>query len=152
MTRSNIILFLFAIVMSGHMLAQQTAIYTNDQADYLKALSLYNSKQYLAAQNIFTSIQKKTNEEVMKSECAYYIASAAIRLNQIKADDLVEEFVTEYPTSPKRNSAYIDVADFYFKSGKYARAKKWYDRVDERALTVLEKDRYIILIKVIPHL
>ena len=142
MTRSKIVLFLLAIVVCSKMLAQQTAIYTNDQAEYLKALSLYNSKQYLAAQNIFTSIQKKTKEEVMQSECAYYIASAAIRLNQIKADDLVEEFVEEFPTSPKRNSAYIDVADFYFKGGKYARAKKWYDRVDERSLTDLEKDRY----------
>ncbi|QDO92541.1 tetratricopeptide repeat protein [Formosa sediminum] len=142
MIRSKIVLFLLAIVLCSKMLAQQTAIYTNDQESYLKALALYNSKQYLAAQNIFTSIQKKTKEEVMKSECAYYIASAAIRLNQLKADDLVEEFVEEYPTSPKRNSAYIDVADFYFKSGKYPHAKKWYDRVDERSLTDLEKDRY----------
>ncbi|WP_066224795.1 tetratricopeptide repeat protein [Formosa haliotis] len=142
MARSNIVLFLLAIVVSTQMLAQRSAIYTNDQVEYLKALSLYNSKQYLAAQNIFTSIQKQTKEEVMKSECAYYIASAAIRLNQIKADDLVEHFVEEYPTSPKRNSAYIDVADFYFKGGKYAHAKKWYDRVDERSLTPSERDRY----------
>lgn len=142
MTRSKIVLFLIVIVLSGKMLAQQTAIYTNDRVDYLKALSLYNIEQFSAAQNIFTTIQKETKDLILKSECAYYIASAAIRLNQIKADDLVESFVVDYPTSLKRNSAYIDIADFYFKSGKYVRAKKWYDRVDEHSLTTLERDRY----------
>ncbi|CDF80226.1 TPR domain protein [Formosa agariphila KMM 3901] len=142
MTRSNIVLFLLAIVASGQVFAQRTAIYTNDQADYQKALALYNNRQYLASQIIFTAIQKETKEEVMQSECAYYIASTAIRLNQLKSDELVEDFVTEYPTSPKRNSAYVDVANYYFKNGKYAHAKKWYDRVDERSLTVLEKDTY----------
>ncbi|MFB9054883.1 tetratricopeptide repeat protein [Formosa undariae] len=142
MIRSKILLFLLAIVMSGQMLAQQSAIYTNDQAEYFKALSLYNNKQYLAAQDMFTDIQRKSTEQVIQSECAYYIANIAVRLNQIKADNLVEQFVTDYPTSPKRNSAYMDVADFYFKSGKYAHAKKWYDRVDERSLTAFEHDRY----------
>ncbi|WP_434036723.1 tetratricopeptide repeat protein [Formosa sp. 4Alg 33] len=142
MIRSKILLFLLAIVMSGPMLAQQSAIYTNDQAEYFKALSLYNNKQYLAAQDMFTDIQRKSTEQVIQSECAYYIANIAVRLNQIKADDLVEQFVIDYPTSPKRNSAYMDVANFYFKSGKYAHAKKWYDRVDERGLSAMEQDDY----------
>ena len=142
MTRSKIVLFLIAILLTGKMLAQQSAIYTNAQVDYLKALSLYNSNQIPAAQNLFTSIEKKTKDEVMKSECAYYIAISAIRLNQLKADDLIENFIEDYPTSPKRNSAYLDVANYYFKNAKYAYAKKWYDRVDERSLSDLDRDSY----------
>ncbi|WP_435137762.1 tetratricopeptide repeat protein [Formosa sp. A9] len=142
MTRRNPAIYLLALCLSSQIFAQQSAIYTNSQVDYQKALALFNNKQFLAAQNIFTNIQKQTSEEVMQSECAYYIANCAIRLNQLKADDLVETFVEDYPTSPKRNSAYIDVADYYFVNGKYPHAKKWYDRVDERSLTSLEKDRY----------
>ncbi|MGJ5642319.1 tetratricopeptide repeat protein [Formosa sp. S-31] len=142
MTRHNIVIFLLAVCFNCQLFAQRSAIYTNDQVEYQKALSLFNNKQYLAAQNIFTNIQKHTSEEVMQSECAYYIANCAIRLNQLKAEDLVETFVEDYPTSPKRNSAYMDVADFYFVNGKYAHARKWYDRVDQRSLTSLEKDRY----------
>ena len=43
----------------------------------------------------------------VESDCVYYIANCAIRLNQIGADVLVERFVENYPTSTKTNQAYI---------------------------------------------
>lgn len=49
-----------------------------------------------------------------KQIAPYYIANSAIRLNKIGADKLMEDFVADYPTSTKRNTAYIDVADYYF--------------------------------------
>ena len=123
-------------------IAQQSAIYTNDLAQYNKALSLYNSRQYLAAQTLFEEVKQETDDSTVKGDCAYYIANAAVRLNQQGADDLMLSFVTEYPTSTKRNSAFLDVAEYYFENGKYAYARKWYDRVDEGTLTAGEKETY----------
>ena len=42
----------------------------------------------------------------------------------------MEQFVEEHPTSIERNSAYINVADYYFGNSKFSQARKWYDKVD----------------------
>ncbi|PNQ73718.1 hypothetical protein C1T31_05125 [Hanstruepera neustonica] len=122
--------------------AQQTEAYTNDLVEYQKALSLYNNNQYLAAQSLFRSIKKDAETDALKSDCDYYIANCAVRLNQQNADKLVEGFVENYPTSTKRNTAFLDVADYYFVNGKYAYAKKWYDKVDENSLARSERDKF----------
>ena len=131
-------LFLYSTIA----VAQQSAIYTNDLVQFNKALSLYNSKQYLASQTLFQEVKGDTNDTTVKGDCAYYIANAAVRLNQQGADDLMTTFVTEYPTSTKRNSAFLDVAQYYFDNGKFAYARKWYDRVDESTLTAGEKETF----------
>src|SRR5690606_34965347 len=75
-------------------------------------------------------------------DCAYYIANSAVRLNQQNADRLIEKFVEDYPTSTKRNTAFVDVADYYFVNGKFPHALKWYARVDEDALSRKEKEKF----------
>lgn len=133
---------MFAITFSFQIIAQQSATYTSNLAEYQKALSLYNNQQYLAAQSLFGSVKKNTKETVLLSDCAYYIANCAIRLNQQNADQLVENFVENYPTSTKRNTAYMDVADYYFDNRKYTQARKWYDKVDESSLGRNEKEKF----------
>lgn len=142
MTIKNSVSLLVAISFSFQIWAQQSATYTSNLAEYQKALSLYNNQQYLAAQSLFGSVKKDTKEAVLLSDCAYYIANCAVRLNQQNADQLVEDFVEDYPTSTKRNTAYVDVADYYFANGKYAYARKWYDKVDESALGRSEKEKF----------
>ncbi len=122
--------------------AQQTAVYTHELVTYNKALELYENQQYLAAQSLFTQIQQQANDETLQGDCAYYRANCAVRLNQQDADALMEEFVTNYPTSIKRNDAYINVANYYFENGKYAYARKWYDKVDEASLSRSEREQF----------
>ncbi len=142
MTLKKLVFFWIAISFSFHLRAQQSAAYTNDLVDYQKALSLYNNQQYLASQSMFGAIQKTAKEEVLQSDCAYYIANCAVRLNQQNADKLVEDFVKKYPTSTKRNTAFVDVADYYFENSKYAYARKWYDKVNEDALSSKETEKF----------
>ncbi|WP_452231495.1 tetratricopeptide repeat protein [Lacinutrix sp. MEBiC02595] len=142
MTRKDLYIFLLAIACSFQVIAQQSAAYTSDIVEYQKALSLYNNQQYLAAQSLFNQIKKTAKTEVLQSDCAFYIANCAVRLNQQNADQLIENFVADYPTSTKRNTAYAEVADYYFINQKYAYAKKWYDKVDESGLARAEKERF----------
>ena len=137
-----LILFMALVLSAPLMQAQQSAAYTNELIKYNKALTLYNSKQYLAAQTLFDEVKQDTNDPTIKGDCAYYIANASVRLNQSGADQMMQDFVDEYPTSTKRNSAFLDVADYYFENGKYAYAKKWYERVDLARLNNQEMERY----------
>ncbi|MFD0976260.1 tetratricopeptide repeat protein [Salinimicrobium gaetbulicola] len=142
MTHSKTYLFVVFLFLSISVFPQQTALHTTELADYNRALELYNGSQYLAAQTLFDEVQDEIDDERIKANCAYYIANAAIRLNQPGADELMEEFVERYPTSTKTNAAFLDVADYYFETGKYSLARKWYDTVDQDNLSRAEKERF----------
>lgn len=133
------ITLLFCVMVS---MAQQSQRFMDDLRLYHKALDLYQEDQYLAAQRLFRQAKDQTDDRTIQGNIAYYIANCAVRLNQNNADDLMEEFVQEYPASTKRNSAYIDVANFYFDSGKYRLAQKWYEGVDVGTLSRKQKNRY----------
>lgn len=122
--------------------AQESKIYTHEQKAFQDALALYNNEQYQAAQTIFEKVKVSTKDEETAANSAYYAANAAVRLNQIGADRLMEDFVEKYPTSTKRNSAFADVAEYYFQTGKYPYALKWYDKVDQNSLSRGEMDKF----------
>ncbi len=140
--RKTLFAFTVFLFISTIMFSQQTAALTNDLVDYNKAIELYNNNQFLAAQTLFSKVKSATDEETIKGDCAYYIANCAVRLNQQDADQLMEAFVEDYPTSIKRNDAYINVANYYFENGKYSYARKWYDKVDESSLSRNEMETY----------
>ncbi len=142
MVNKKIILFISFILLNLNFYAQQSATYTNSLVDYQKALTLYNNKQYLAAQSMFDKIKDDTDNEQLESDCSYYYANCAVRLNQQNADALIEDFVETYPTSTKRNTAFLDVADYYFDNAKYAYARKWYEKVDENSISRAERDKF----------
>ncbi|MEA1785133.1 tetratricopeptide repeat protein [Arenibacter sp. GZD96] len=123
-------------------ISQESKIYTHDQKEYQEALALYHNKQYQAAQTIFNRVKASALDMETQASSAYYAANAAIRLNQLGADKAMEDFVAQYPTSTKRNSAFLDVADYYFDTGKYPYALKWYAKVDQSAMSRPEKERF----------
>lgn len=136
-------LLLFSVPLWGLSLsAQQTSIYTHQLRDFDRAVTLYNDKQYQAAQILFEKAKGENQEMEVQADCAYYIANCAIRLDQMDADMLMENFVEDYPTSTKQNQAYVEVAGYYFSQGKYPQALQWYDKVDESNMSVTDRDRY----------
>lgn len=144
MHRLSRLFLLFSFIGTTSVFAQQTAIYTNDLTEYNKAVSLYNDKQYQAAQIIFEKVKAENNTKNsdVEADCAYYIANCAIRLNQANADQMMESFVEDYPTSTKQNQAYIEVAHYYFEQGKYPQSLKWFDKVDEGSLSDSDREKY----------
>src|SRR5690554_5775987 len=138
----NFVVFSLFIFLSVSSFSQQTAVYTNNFVESNRALELYNNQQFLAAQNLFDKVKNNSADQTIQSDCAYYIANAAVRLNQQNADQLMEAFVGKYPTSLKRNSAFLDVANYYFDSGKYTQAQKWYEKVDTSNLSRTEQERF----------
>lgn len=133
---------LFIINITGVINAQQSKIFTDDLAIYNQAIDLYQEDQYLASQRLFEKVLDASMDEVIKGNASYYIANCAVRLNQRNADALVENFVEEYPTSTKKNSAVIDVANYYFDNGDYRKAATWYQRVDKGTLSRKQANRY----------
>jgi tetratricopeptide (TPR) repeat protein len=142
MRKTAAFLLLNLLVSGATITAQQSAIYTNQLSEMDKAISLYQDKQYLAAQILFDKVQQNNRDQEVQADCAYYIANCAIRLNQSGADKLMEDFVANYPTSTKQNQAYVEVATYYFENGNFPQALHYFDKVDESALTYEELEKY----------
>lgn len=142
MNRKNLLLIPMVLETFFVLSAQETKVYTHENKAYQDALALYNNQQYQAAQTIFEEVKSSTKDQETEANSAYYAANAAIRLNQRGADKMMEDFVERYPTSTKRNSAFLDVADYYFETGKYPYALKWYKKVDESAMAYSDRERF----------
>ncbi len=138
---SMLIVLLFTAGIST-VLAQQSAIYTHSLLDFDKAILLYKDKQYQSAQILFERIEQDYKGQYVQEECAYYIGICAIHLNQNNADELMEKFVAEYPTSSKQNQAYTEVAQYYFEQGKFPQAVQYFDKVHENTLTYEETEKF----------
>jgi TolA-binding protein len=137
-------LFSFIILfITLSITAQKTAIYTNKLSEYNHAIELYQNKAFVAAQQKFNTIKYQfENSSELKANCEYYAANCAIMLEQPNSDDLMQQFVEKYPTSLKRNSAFIDVANYYFKIGKYSYAAKWYSNVHATNLPLAKEEEF----------
>ena len=133
--------FLF-VFFSGALLAQKSAFYTHDLNAFNRAIELYKEKQYLSAQLLFEKLKTIENSEELASDCAYYSAICALHLKQNGGDELVMKFVQNYPTSPKMNQAYVEVAHYYFEEGNYQKAIVWFEKVDSSSMTYERKDAY----------
>ncbi|MDG1572201.1 tetratricopeptide repeat protein [Robiginitalea sp. M366] len=138
--KCTVLLALAGFLAAGY--GQQSIVYTHPGKTYQEALDLYHNKQYQASQTLFQRVKAQTQDPETEANSAYYIANAAVRLNQVGADQLMEDFVEQYPTSVRRNSAFMDVADYYFENGRYPYALKWYKRVEVSSLSRPERERY----------
>lgn len=139
----KILKFSFFLIFATHTIwAQQSSIYTHDLKEFDKAVALYKDKQYQSAQILFDNVKNKVTNDEIKADCAYYIANCAIRLNQMGADDLIEQFVEDYPTSTKQNQAYIEVAHYYFDQGSYAKSLEWFDKANENSMSYEDLEKY----------
>lgn len=137
-------IFSIALVLLSvtQLKAQESAIYSYELKDYDQAIELYRQKQFKPAQLIFKSVKEKTEEEQIEAKCAYYVANCAVRLGQQNADELMENFVENYPSSPQRNSAYANVADYYFRLGQFSRARKWFKKVDKSEMSGSQREEF----------
>jgi TolA-binding protein len=142
MQRVFMLVVLLYLAGTASISGQQSAIYTHSLSDFDNAVLLYKNKQYQSAQIIFVRIKQTDISQDVQADCAYYIGICAIHLNQSNADEIMEQFVADYPTSSKQNQAYIEVAQYYFQQGKFPQALQYFDKVDESALTFEETEKF----------
>lgn len=142
MLKKSSIIFLLGIIFSTGIFAQQTAAYVNEYGEMQHAMQLYQQNEYQGARLIFQRLIETTSKEGLRADATYYDAMAAVKLQEHDAEKRMKQFVEKYPESPKRNSAYSEVANFYFQRGSYATAGKWYKKVEIDRLSSAEKEEY----------
>jgi len=136
--------FIFFILFSFFQgSAQKSTIFTHDLVDFNHAMELYSNRDYVASQLVFEKIKNDFDDaSELKARSYYYEAFCAIRLKQKDADDLMNLFFEKFPTSTKRNTAFLEVGDYYFNNRSYAYALKWFNKVKENNLTLYNQEEF----------
>ncbi len=134
MNKATKFLFLVLILGATSLFSQKSAIYTDDLEVFQSAVNLYKNNQYQSAQILFDKVKASNTNTEVQADCAYYSATCAIKLNQANADEMMERFVADYPTSPKQNQAFIEVSSFYFEQGNFPKALSYFEKVNESSL------------------
>ena len=142
MRKINRLGYVAMTLISLQGVAQQTDFYTNKLHDFHHAVMLYNEEQFLAAQLLFEKVKDSSvaEDKEVEADCAYYIANCAVKLKQSGAEKKIEDFVKNYPTSSKRNKAYVEITDYFFSKGQYDKSLSY--AVNVRSINSLsDKDR-----------
>ena len=142
MSYKSIFFSILIFCLSFSLYAQKTEAYNRPNKDYLMALSLFELGSYASAQSLFDNLQLQSKNPHIVSDAAYYFTVCAIRLNQQQAEQYCERFLERYPTSPRKNTIYLDAGDYYFANAKYAYARKWYQSVSINQVPATKKDRF----------
>lgn len=138
------LIILFFLCAFGIVSSQQSKIYTNELVNYNHAVDLYHNKNYSAAQILFHKIKDQYgNDSELKARSYYFEAFCAIRLGQNDGDDLMKSFFEKFPTSTKRNHAYLEVGDYYFNNGRYSYALKWFSKIDVSNLSNFNNEEFV---------
>ncbi|MEN8138972.1 MAG: tetratricopeptide repeat protein [Bacteroidota bacterium] len=144
MLKRYIIIAVLLISAIGNINAQQSAVHLNSQKSYDKAVSLYHHQQYAAAQLEFEKVQKENEaSESLITSSEYYASLCSIKLGEKNGDYRMKNFIENNPTSPQKNKAIIDIANYYFNNGKYSKALAWFEKIDPSDLKGSERQEFI---------
>ncbi len=138
------VLFLVLLLFTITFTAQETMFFNHKMKAYEQAEQLYHDNLFAASKKAFTDLQAQLEEHSeLYTNCQYYIACAALRLNEYNADEQMRGFVDNYPNALKRNDAILETAQFYYDKGAYGKAAPWFDDTDQKIIPWNKKNEFL---------
>jgi tetratricopeptide (TPR) repeat protein len=139
--------FIFFLIAAGICTltpGQQTFYHVQDNSRYQSGLELYQNGKYSAAQQIFHDLAIEysgTNTEI-EAQSEYFEAMCALKLFNKDAEYLVNRYISNNVESPRANSAYFALANYFYQSKSYGQALDYYQKVVSGQLASGEKAEY----------
>ena len=140
MKTNRFVLFLIIFLLfSGGLIAQQTVYYQSLSPDIQNAKELYAARNYVSALNQFEKIADKagTNSD-LKSEALFYKVLCGLKLDNSNAEEVLADFMKEFPETSFRNRALYEQAIYQFDKGKFAAVIRSFEGLDK---SKLDKDQ-----------
>jgi tetratricopeptide (TPR) repeat protein len=123
--------FLLFFVLNVFLLnAQRTAIYADRDVLYKQGLELFDKKQFASAQESFVEFAAKTKSTELKADAIYFAAACGIELFNKDSEWLMREFIANYPSNTRINSAWLYLGTSNFRKKKYDDAIEYFEKVD----------------------
>ncbi len=140
--------FLLLFAASIGVSAQQTASYTDENADFKIGMELLQQQKYAAAHEEF----KQTADRILSDDAAadhqllinalYYKAYCSKQLGRPDAEQSFIDLLNDYESNPTTRRAYFQLGDIYFQRKKYDKSLTWLKKVDVNDLSREELTSY----------
>lgn len=130
---------------AGSLLAQKGAWESSVEKTFDDGKFLYDKHLYNPAKTRFNEVINSNPPSLHTryvEESYYYRAMCALFLMNKDAEQLLQEFVILYPTSPYEQKAAFAASDYYFNKRSYRKAMEWYSKIDRNDLQGEEKTEY----------
>ncbi len=128
--KRNFCVLIILLFLSLTAAAQRTAFYTDSDRKFKEGLELFDKKQFVSAQKVFSEYASSDAPLLLKAEARFYEAASAIELFNKDNEWLMREFIRLYPFSPKINDAWYYLANSNFRKKKYDETIEFYNHVD----------------------
>ncbi|MEX1001009.1 MAG: tetratricopeptide repeat protein [Crocinitomicaceae bacterium] len=125
-------LILVVIFISVTAQAQLTEKYTSEYKQFYTAEELFEKAKFSAAKEEFSNFmrdfQQPNHPHYVKA--SYYNALCALYLYHANAEQLLLEFLGEYPESIYRQKIYFELGRYYFRKNKHEETIDWLSKVE----------------------
>jgi tetratricopeptide (TPR) repeat protein len=128
--RGLVLTLSFFLCVAGF--AQQTTIYTHEDAEFKTALELYQKEKFGAAQKSFVKVIQTHPDpnSLVRIDAEYYNAICATELFNKDGELYLKQFVKDHPESPKVKQAYFYLGKYNYRKKKWRDAIDWFQKVD----------------------
>jgi TolA-binding protein len=124
--------------------SQKTAVYTNIDAGYKKAMDFYEKGKYSTSQREFQKVLaaiKDPNSE-LKMNSEFYSAMCAFKLFNKDAEDLFLTFIEHNAQSPKIKQARYCLGIYNYRQQNWPKTIQWFEQVNVHDLSATELPEY----------
>ncbi len=139
------LVLLMATTVPVMVVAQTSAWESTPQRNYEDARRLFDEGLYAAAMDGFMYTLKELgagDRGDVAEQCSYFKALCSVRLMNRDAEDVMERFLQDYPTSARRKEAILETTAYFFNRKKYSDARTWLRRLEGLYLNAEEKATY----------
>ena len=136
-----IVILGFIGCLSGFISAQ-TYIADSPGRLFDEGKKFYSDKNYIACIERMSDFKKTATDKGLIRDADYYIVSASFAKNNPNAQDLVQDFLNDYPSSQYENRMNFMMASLYFLEDDYREAIKWFSISDMQLLSTEEEEDY----------
>lgn len=140
----RVLLFLSVAYCSQVVVGQQTLIYSNPNASFDKAVTLFGEHKYSAAAHLFEQVSNSIQEEqsTLKVHSDYYAAVCSMYLDHADAERQMIGFIHKHPQAPEVHKIYFLLGNYEYSKHKYKEALAWYAKTDIDNLDNKELSEY----------
>lgn len=131
------LVFLLLIVSSPfkNILAQVPFTRMELGSEFNRGMELYEKEKYPAAIRLFDEfIEKGKGDRYQLSEAEYFAALSALRLFNADAEYRMVKYIRDNPSSPRINTARLEIADYFYQNKNYRKAASYYKTVNRQLL------------------
>lgn len=124
--------------------SQEPATYHESEADYVRAMDLYDKGQYTAAQVLFDQVNANAMDPYrdIAVNAEFYSARCAMHLFHKDSRERMVLFVHDHPESMHVRTAYFELASYYYQRKQFKNSLEWFDKVNLRDLDAEETTDY----------